>query len=45
MTKQIINIVEFPILHDILDEINSLLSFKIINYQNSKEFLKSDKIK
>ena len=44
MTKQIINIVEFPILHDILDEINSLLSFKIINYQNSKEFLKSEKL-
>ena len=39
MTKQIINIVEIPILNDILDEIKSLLSFKLVYFQNTKEFL------
>ena len=39
MTKQIINIVEIPILYSILDEIKSILSFKVINFENTKEFL------
>ena len=41
MTKQIIKLVEIPILHEILDEIKSLLSFKIINFQSTNEFLNS----
>lgn len=44
MTKQIINLVEIPILHEILDEIKSLLSFKIINFQSTNEFLNSDNL-
>ena len=43
MTKQFINIVEFTTLYDIFDEIKSILSFKIINFPNTKEFLQLDK--
>ena len=43
MTKQFINIVEFTTLYDIFDEIKSILSFKIINFPNTKEFLHLDK--
>jgi hypothetical protein len=42
MTKQIINIVEIPILHEMLEEIKSLLSFESVNFQSTKEFLNSD---
>ena len=44
MSKQVINLVEIPILHEILDEIKSLLSFKIINFQSTNEFLNSDNL-
>jgi len=40
MTKQFINIVEIPILHDILHEIKNLFSFKILNFVNTHNFLK-----
>ena len=43
MTKQFINIVEFTTLYDIFNEIKSILSFKIINFPNTKEFLQLDK--
>ena len=39
MTNQIVNIVEFSILHDILDEIKSIFSFKISNFSNTQDFL------
>ena len=44
MTKQIINIVEIPILHEMLEEIKSLLSFESVNFQSTKEFLNSDNL-
>ena len=44
MIKQIINIVEIPILHEILDEIKSLLPFKTINFQSTKDFLNSENL-
>ena len=40
MTKQFISIVEISTLNDILDEIKTLFSFKILNFINSKDFLK-----
>ena len=39
MTKQFINIVEISPLHDILNEIKSIFSFKIHNFINTKDFL------
>ena len=39
MTNQIVNIVEFSILHDILDEIKSIFSFKISNFSDTQDFL------
>ena len=40
MFKQSVSLVEFPKLYNILNEINDLFSFNILNYQTSKEFLK-----
>jgi len=39
MTKQFISIVEISPLHDILNEIKSIFSFKIHNFVNTKDFL------
>ena len=39
MTKQNINIIDFEILYNILEEIKINLSFKIYNYKNEVEFL------
>ena len=41
MVKQIINIVCIPILYNILEEIKNNLSFKVVNFNNEDEFLKS----
>ena len=41
MVKQIINIICIPILYNILDEIKDNLSFKVVNFNNEDEFLKS----
>ena len=40
MTKQFVSIVAHPILYNILDEINSLFSFEIINFESIDLFLK-----
>jgi hypothetical protein len=39
MTKQFINIVDIPTLHDVLDEIKPLFSFNIFNFLNTDDFL------
>ncbi len=39
MFKQSVSLVEFPNLYNILFEIDNLFSFKIFNYENSKQFL------
>ena len=43
MNKQILNIVNFQILYEILDEIKENLFFEIVNYKNKNEFLKNSK--
>ena len=43
MNKQILNIVNFQILYEILDEIKENLFFEIINYKDKNEFLKNSK--
>ena len=40
MIKQNVNIVNFTILSEILDEIKEKLSFTITKYNNEKDFLK-----
>ena len=40
MNKQILNIVNFQILYEILDEIKENLFFEIVNYKDKNEFLK-----
>jgi hypothetical protein len=40
MAKQFISIVEISILHDILNELKTLFSFKIFNFINTNDFLK-----
>ena len=42
MTKQFVNIVEISILYDIFNEIKSLLSFQIINFSTTDNFLKQN---
>ena len=47
MSKQNINIVEMPILYNILEEIKENLSFKIVNYiklEDFKNFLNENKV-
>ena len=39
MSKQIVNIIEFPKLFDILYEVNHLFEFEIYNYKNYKDFI------
>ena len=39
MAKQLVNIIEFPILYNILDEIKYLFGFNIHNYEKFKDFL------
>ena len=43
MNKQILNIVNFQILYEILDEIKENLFFEIVNYKDKNEFLKKSK--
>jgi len=43
MAKQFISIVEISILHDILNELKTLFSFKIFNFINTNDFLKETK--
>ena len=40
MTKQFVSIVHHPKLYNILDEINSLFSFELIDFKNTNFFLK-----
>jgi hypothetical protein len=40
MSKQLVNIVEFPKLYNILNEIKNLFIFNIHNYEDSKDFIK-----
>tara|TARA_B100001063_G_C16750994_1_gene550279 strand:- start:766 stop:1341 length:576 start_codon:yes stop_codon:yes gene_type:complete len=44
MDKQILNIINFKILYEILDEIKENLFFDIVNYKDKNDFLKSNKI-
>ena len=39
MSKQVVNIIEFSKLFDILYEVNHLLEFEMFNYKNYKDFI------
>ena len=39
MSKQIVNIIEFSKLFDILREVNHLFKFEMFNYENYKDFI------
>jgi|TARA_B110000438_G_scaffold277594_1_gene300377 DNA-binding CsgD family transcriptional regulator len=41
MLKQTLNIVQFPILHEILIEIKDILKFQLNNYENNEDFIES----
>ena len=41
MIKQNVNIIDFDLLYEILDEIKENLSFNIIKYNNEEEFIKN----
>ena len=43
MNKQILNIINFQILYEILDEIKENLFFEIVNYKDKNEFLENSK--
>ena len=43
MTKQIVNIVNFNSLYEILNEIKENLSFDIMNFEMHKDFFKNEK--
>ena len=39
MTKSVVNIIDFPVLYNVLLEINDFLNFKVVNYENENLFL------
>ena len=43
MNKQILNIINFQTLYEILDEIKENLFFEVVNYKDKNEFLKKNK--
>jgi len=43
MNKQILNIINFQILYEILDEIKENLFFDVVNYKDKSDFLKNNK--
>ena len=43
MNKQILNIINFQILYEILDEIKENLFFEVVNYKDKNDFLKNNK--
>ena len=43
MNKQILNIINFQTLYEILDEIKENLFFEVVNYKDKNEFLKNNK--
>ena len=43
MIKQIVNIVNFNLLYEILDEIKENLSFNIVKYENTNDLNKQEK--
>ena len=45
MIKYIVNIVEFQILYNVLNEIKSNLNFEVINYKNNNDFFDSSNFK
>ena len=39
MSKSVVNIVDFPVLYNVLFEIQNLLNFEVVNYENENVFL------
>ena len=39
MSKSVVNIVDFPVLYNVLFEIKDLLNFEVVNYENENIFL------
>ena len=39
MSKSFVNIIDFPVLYNVLLEVKDFLNFKVINYENEKVFL------
>ena len=39
MSKSVVNIVDFPVLYNVLFEIKDLLNFEVVNYENENVFL------
>ena len=39
MSKSVVNIIDFPVLYNILFEVKDSLNFEVINYENEKVFL------
>ena len=43
MSKSVVNIIDFPVLYNVLFEVKDFLNFEVINYENENAFL--EKIK
>ena len=39
MSKSVVNIIDFPVLYNVLFEVKDFLNFKVINYENENAFL------
>ena len=39
MSKSVVNIIDFPVLYNVLFEIKDLLNFEVVNYENENVFL------
>ena len=40
MSKSVVNIIDFPVLYNVLFEVKDFLNFEVINYENEDAFLK-----
>ena len=39
MSKSVVNIIDFPILYNVLFEVKDFLNFEVVNYENESVFL------
>ena len=39
MSKSVVNIIDFPVLYNVLFEVKDFLNFEVVNYENENVFL------
>ena len=42
MSKSVVNIIDFPVLYNVLFEVKDFLNFEVVNYENENVFLEKN---